>query len=193
MPLSTAQLLIIRQAIADKIALAGLVCFPTAIYFAGANDFWQQVAPKVTQKDIETTPIAAVWIRYLRFEDAGDNPNIPNAGEADSPVTTRFYELTVFRSQSRQRLDETITPDAFKKRLLKTEIEIETDIENLTGEFRGVQILTGLAEDDSAVRETNSLVQNEFIESETECEFIKNVTGSQVKLICAVKIQMREC
>lgn len=193
MPLTSENLLEIRKAVADKVAAAGLVCFPTGIHFNDAADYWATLNPsKDTTDEIELSPVAAVWIEYLRFEDLSERAGA-EASEDDSPITTRFYQLTVFRQSARIRVDETLNPDAFKKRLLKTEIEIEADINALCTEFRGIQVLPALPDAEFSVRETNSLIQESFIESEVECAFVKNIVGSQARLLCPVKIQSRSC
>lgn len=193
MILTSEHLLTIRKALADKVELAGLLCFPTGIGFNDKEHFWATVDSlnKTTKKTIETTLINAVWIRYLRFEEEAENLN-QNAGEADSPIITRFYELTVFRQTGYERMDEDPQPDEFLSRLLKTEIEIEADISALVGEFRGLQPLPELV-DDFAVRETNSLTQEAAVEREVFCEFVPKIKGCQARLTCPVKVQFKEC
>ncbi len=102
MSLSAEHLLVIRKALADKVALTGILCFPTGIRFSGREDYWANVdAAKTTQKQLDTAEIAAVWIRFLRFEDAA-RTETEEPGESDSPTATRFYELTLFSLEIRR-------------------------------------------------------------------------------------------
>lgn len=157
--------------------------FPSPLDFKDKADFWACISQTHdTQREIETDLIRAAWISYLRFEDSDRN--------VEAPVKTLFFEFTVFHEHSFERLDESLTPDVFNKRILKTDKEHLETIFELQAIFQGTNPLAAL-EDRFAVIEMISLAQNEFTLRREPCAFIDaGAEGTQTRLECQVKVQL---
>lgn len=191
MSITSTHLLAIAESLVGSIALATNIdwSIPSPFKFNGKEDFFAAYDDsKDTKTEIETTLIRAAWLRYLTFEDIGTDDE--NARELDGPVKELVYEITVFHElKPFQRLDETVTPDAFNKQILKTNHEHVTAIMALCGEFQGVNSVADLLTD-FAVAETISLAQTDSSEHNVECEFIPGVTGDQTKLEARIRVQL---
>src|SRR5690349_3257163 len=112
--LSAEENLVIVKHLAEKcgaVAECGFI-IPAPIHFAGKEDFLAQI-PNValnTQKLIETAEIAFCSISYLRFEDL----------DAEAAETDFTFGIYLFRQYGLERLDQSLTPDAFLKKMLKS-------------------------------------------------------------------------
>ncbi len=181
--------LAVRRAIGEKLAgVAGIgFVLPAPLYFTERADFWANLSPKLTQKDIETTAIEFCVVYPLIFEDD------PKQGGLDEPLIYFTYELYLFQERNFKRKDESVGADAFDKKLLKTHTDFIALWLNVRAAFSGKQYLTALDEAVFAVRQTNSLTQSEFINNDAECEFIPGVKGFEVKLHLKAKILLRDC
>lgn len=184
MSISGADELVIRKAIADKIALvAGAeTVVPSPIYFSDKSDFWATVAPKVTQKDIETSPVEFCAISYLRFED------ITEEGCEDEPMVALYYNFHVFREYERTREDETPTPDEFLKKVLKAEREFMNVLFGVREAFLGIQPLPIAELPDNYSVETNSLTQEDFADEKEPNRYVGFTDGFSADLVARVEV-----
>lgn len=182
MSISGADELIIRKAIADKLAKVSGVenVVPSPIYFIDRIDFWATVNPKVTQKDIETSPVSFCAISYLRFED------VIQEGCEDEPMVALFYNLHVFREYEYTREDENLTPDAFLKKVLKAEREFMDVLFGIRSAYLGIQPLLGLPVNYTA--ETNSLTQEDFADEKEPNRYVGFTEGFSADLVLRVEI-----
>ena len=194
MSLSSANLLEIAEALAAGVALATNVdwAIPSPFLFGSKADFWAAYDDaKDTKTEIETALIRAVWLRYLTFEDKDSEENRGDARELEGPVRELVYELTVFNElKPFQRLDETVTPDAFNKQVLKTNHEHVTAVMSIIGQFQGVNSITALAPSVFAVAETITPAQIDNSEFNVPCIYIPGCVGDQTKLEMRVRVQI---
>ena len=189
MSLSPENELAVRRAIAAKLANVGHIGFvlPAPIDFVEKADFWANVAPKTTRDELETSLVKLCVIYPLEFVDD------PASGGLDEPLVYLTYEFYLFHERSYERGDESDTPDAFNKTLLKTHSDFMQAWLGTRKEFLGKQYLTALDEEVFAVRQTNSLTQVENINNDAGCEFIPGLKGFEVKLQLKAKILVRDC
>lgn len=188
MSLSSQNLLDIAEAQCTAIEATGVTwAIPSPFGFRDKSSFWAAYDDaKDTKTEIETSLIDAAWVRYLNFEDVAEEEQDPL--EMEAPIRTIFYEITRFTETTTERLDQTVTPDAFNKRIWKQYHEHVANIMELLDEFQGVTPIPAL--NTFTVAEFVSLTQEEPTESNVPCEFIPSVIGVQTKLLCRVKIQL---
>jgi hypothetical protein len=183
------QLAIVRHLAekAARVAECGYI-LPAPIYFNDKQDFQAQISglALTTQKSIETAQVALTVISYLRFEDLPD-------GEEQGTEVELHYKFTVFRQSNFERADETLTPDAFLKKMLKSYSDFTAAIVNLREEFRGVQLIPSLTGDEFSEAETTSLAQDDFARENAACPYIPNVRGFLAELVGKVTLIYAEC
>ena len=180
MSLTLAQELIIRRALADKIATVAAVGYviPSPIVFSGKEEFWSTVNGSAvnTQKLIDQSPIKACWISFLGFLDSSQY------GCEEEPQIKLSYRLDLFHQYEFTRVDETATPDEFNARLLLSHNEFVGALLDLRSEFLGRRNIAGLDPAEFEVKETTSLVQTENVKNNDFCEYIPGIKGHQIKL-----------
>jgi hypothetical protein len=186
--MTPAQLLTVIEAVRDKCVAADTLLdwfVPTPMVFNSKADMRQIGLTDDTQTELETTPVYALWIDYLRFEDSDR--------ESHSPVTTLFFDITVFHEGDWERIDETVPLDDFEKLVLKTKQDHVADIMGLVEEFRGLNPIALGA--DFAVAEAISIAQPSPTQRDVPCRYIRDgrVIGSQTNLECAVRVQLVAC
>lgn len=189
MSLTAENELVIRKALDETIAgvtEAGYIV-PAPIFFNDTADFWATVDPKTTQNDIETTPIAALWIYPLQ---PADNPE---EGSDHSPLVDLTYEFYLFRSYAFTRADESDTPDIFGAAVLAAHNLFTKAWIDIKAAFQGKRNIAGLPPDVFAIARTTSLVFPEFIENRVPCQFIPGVLGFAVKMQETVELLAVEC
>lgn len=176
---------IILKALFDKThALSGIgYVLPSPHKFIDTAEFWALLEPKLTQKAIETTPIAYVMISRVRFED--ENPI--EEGCADNPLTFYDYNFRVFRQFFPNRFNES---DSFLKRINDSYESFLDAIDALKGAFLGEQIITGLP--NGWTVESNSLTQSDFNQDLTESEEVSGVTGFYADLQCRISVLIND-
>jgi hypothetical protein len=172
----------IREKIAEKIALSGLLfVVPSPLYFKSKADFWSVLAPKLNQKEIEKTPIMFCSISFLRFEDD------VSEGCEDEPLLNLFYNLHLFREYDFVRMQESGAPTNFLKRILKSERDFINAQMNLRQEFLGINPLIVPVLPNMEI-ETNPLVQNDFAEEKNPSAYIEGVDGFNADLELKVSV-----
>lgn len=186
--LSAEENLQIIKHLADKCAAVPECGFvlPAPIFFNDKEDFHAQIRSIAlnTRKAIETAEIAFCSISFLRFEDE----------DTEASDTNFSYEFYVFRQYGLERSDESVTPDAFLKRMLKSYQNFLAAILGLRAEFAGENPIPDLDEERFAEALTKSLVQDEFVsEGNTVCKYIPGVRGFAAELTGTIEITMREC
>jgi hypothetical protein len=181
--------LAIRKAIAEKIANvadAGYV-IPAPLYFADRADFFATVNPLVTQKLIETTPVAFCCLSLLKFGDSRAE------GCADEPLVRLTYNLYFFREYGFERADESLTPDEFLKKNLKSYNAFIKAILDARIEFLGLQYLVSAELPENFDVKSNSLVQeDEFIEENDKCRYVPKVKGHSVDMQATIQVLINE-
>lgn len=186
MALSSTQRRIILKAIYDKILSSGGIdhILPSPQKFVDVADFWALNNPKLTQKEIETTPIVYCVISRPRFED--ENPI--EEGCEDNPLTYYNYRFRLFHQHFETRMDETDAPDDFLKRINQSYELFLDAIDSLKAVFQGIQPVEGFPTDSVNL---TSLIQendNEDIVFSNEFNEGAEVTGFYTDLICKVEV-----
>ncbi len=185
------QELLVREALTTKVAAAvpgsGFEVMPSPVLFGGIEEYWAVVAPKVTQKLIEKSPVKLITITFLGFADDEEQ------GSDHSPLTRFLYGFNVFRQYSYLRTDQTETPDAFDKKMLVSHTEFVAAVLNLKAAFQGKRNLAELTGDDFAIKRTISLQQPDEIEDREECLYVSGVFGHQVRLDATAELMLKEC
>ena len=190
MPFSSEDELTIRKALAAKVAHvaeAGAV-IPAPVFWRDRADFWAQINALAvnTQKTIETTNLAFCCISLLKRVDS------IKEGCADNPFIRLTYNLHFFRGYSDERSDESLTPDEFLKRNLKSYNEFVKAVMDVWAQFIGVQNIPELP--DGYDGNSNSLTQAEFIDELGQCRYIRKgeVLGHSVNLQSVVEISIQD-
>lgn len=190
--ITSANILDISEALATAAALATNVdwVIPSPFGFQNKADFWAAYDDaNNTKTEIETTLIRALWFRYLNFEDEGNTDE--DAREIEGPLRTLIFEGTLFNElKPFQRLDETVTPDAFNKTILKTNHEHVTALMSIVGQFQGVISIPALAPSSFAVAETITPAQLDNSQFNVACDYIPGCFGDQTKIELRVRVQI---
>ena len=158
---------------------------PAPLYFEDRADFWS-VDPGTNyddRKELDTSHIVFAALFYKGFEDDPDTPE-------DSPLVTLRHELYCFSEYDLERVDETSTPDAYNRRLLKRIREFVAGLINLKAEFQGIVNVTGTG---LMIAETLPLTQTEDVQPRVNCEYIPNVVGTSAKFEVRTRLQSEEC
>lgn len=177
-----------RKALAVKMANVGEAghIIPSPIYFADRADFFATNDPKLTQKEIETTPVVFCLMSLLKFEDS------PAEGCAGEPLVRLTYNFYFFREYGFERADESETPDAFLKRNLKSYNLFLKAILDARIEFLGIQNLASSEIPDNYDIKTNPFIQDEFIVENGKCLYIPRVKGHSIDLQSTIQILINE-
>lgn len=183
------ELVLVRH-LRDKcaaVAQCGYI-LPAPIFFKGKEDFTAQIGGLFgTQKQIETAQIALTVISYLRFEDLPDQ-------EEEAIEVELSYNFYIFRQSTLERLDESVSPDDFLKRMLKSYHDFKAAIFNLREEFRSPQTIPALIETgDFAEAETTSLSGDDFVRENDICRYIPNVRGFSADLQGKINLIYQTC
>ena len=188
MSLSSQNLLDISEAQCTAIEATGVDwAIPSPRHFSGKADFFAALDnDKDTKTEIETSLIDAAWVKYQNFEDVAGEDEDAQAIEA--PVRYINYEIERFSEATQERLDQTVTPDDFNKRVSKIYHEHVASVMALLDEFQGTTPIPALASDFS-LAEMVSLVQIEPTEDNVQCTYVP-VIGFKTKLLCQVRIQL---
>ena len=182
--------LTVREALAETLKAVSSIghIIPAAHYFNGKEDFWATVnTANNTQKEIETTPIEAVWLYPVNFADT--------AGAADSPRISLSYEMYLFKQYGLERETESEIPgvDVFNEKVLKLHNEFIEAWLGIKGEFQRTANIAGIDGDEWTERKTNPVVQVEDIANQAICEFIPGIIGFAVRLRETVTLREVDC
>lgn len=180
----------IRRALAKKIAVvaeAGAV-IPAPVFFADRADFWAQINALAvnTQKQIETANLAFCCISLLKRVDS------VKEGCKDNPFIRLTYNFHLFRGYAATRADESITPDEFLRRNLKSYNTFVRAVLDCWTQFLGVQRISGLP--DGYEVYTNPLEQAEFIDELGKCRYIRrgDAEGHSVNLQSVIEVLIHD-
>lgn len=181
--------LTIRRAVAEKAALveeAGYI-IPAPIFFVDTADFWAQINSLAvnTQNTIDEANIAFCAISLKKRVDSAAE------GCDGNPLVRLTYNLHFFRGYSPERADESIAPDVFLKRTLKTYNLFVKAMMDVWTEFLGLQNIPDL-QPDGVEGYTNSLTEPDFIEDKSPCRYIPGVDGHGVDLQTSVEVLIRD-
>ena len=179
----------IRKAIAEKLnpVLAAGFVIPAPIYFVDKADFAATVNNLLdTQKEIELSNVAFIVISLQKFEDS------PSEGCADEPLVRLTYNFYFFRQYDFERADESLSPDEFLKKNLKSYNEFLKSVFDARIQFLGKQFLVSPDISFDFSIQTNSLVQSEFINENDSCRYIPQIFGHAADLQSVVEVLINE-
>jgi hypothetical protein len=174
--------LVIRQGLQDKLVAASITYpLPSPIQFVDKADFWATVeSSNDTQIEIETELIKFCVITLRRCEDLRD------AACDDQPLIRLTYNLYLFGDVNAERQDETDTPDAFDKLLLKAERDFMTGLFNIRAQFVGLQPMTGLPTGYDA--NTNEIGMDQYIRENDICRYVPDCKGFSADMQTVVEV-----
>ena len=182
--------LAIRKALAVKIAVvpeSGAV-IPAPVFFADRGDFWAQINALAvnTQKQIETANLAFCSISLLKRVDS------IKEGCADNPFIRLTYNFYFFRGYAAERADESVAPDEFLRRNLKSYNTFVKAVLDCWTQFIGIQAIGGLPSGVEA--NSNPLTQAEFINELEKCRYVRRgeVEGHAVNLQLVAEVSIRD-
>lgn len=180
------QISIVREiaSICDSVAGCGVVV-PAPIFFVDKSDFQRNVGDHTlsTQKANETSEVAFTTIT---FSKPPAKPNVHGGW------WTCFFNIYIFREYDAERLDESVTPDEFRKKILKSYFDFINSILDLQTEFgeeREMEISFPEIIQALAFLEAS----DDFIEENEFCVYVPGVKGFSVNLPLEIKIRFREC
>lgn len=184
--------LTIREGLVGTIATASGFerVIPAPIYFTGKEDYFATMLGDdgddfETDHEITTTLVrfAALYLK-TPFED---DPNEP----AHAPLTTWTYECYLFSEYDFERADETLTPDAFNKLMLKRHNDFIAAVLNVKAAFQGEINIAGM----SGYTESKTLPTTirEEILNNADCEFVPGIKGHSIRLGIRVRLQTEAC
>jgi len=182
--------LTIRRALAEKVALvpeAGAV-IPAPVFFRDTADFWAQINSLAvnTQKAIETSNPAFCCISLLKRVDS------TKEGCADNPFIRLTYNFYFFRGYAEQREDESVNPDEFLKRNLKSYNTFVKAVLDCWTQFLGTQNIPSLP--GGYEGNSTSLTQPEFIDELQRCRYIRKDApeGHAVNLQSVIEVLIQD-
>jgi len=182
------QLLILESLVTTISAETGYRVLPSPEKFVDKRDFLASDETVVstdrdTQDKMDAIDVAAVWCFFRGWSDVPGSPE-------DSPIKYFNYDLVFFKQKDRERLDEN---DTFEKTILKNYNDIITAVFNLQYELQGSRNLGVLDPARYAIQETTSLIVQQELEYEAQCEFIPGILGYRIVLREAIRVQLVEC
>lgn len=130
MTIAASDLRKIKKAICDRLATVSGIgeIIPSRVTFADRSEFWATVAPKKTQKAIETEPVACASVHASSPKRRLD--------ELNDKLFAIDYSVKLFREGFPARVDETATPDAFFRKLVESEDVFDAAAVNAGFAFR---------------------------------------------------------
>lgn len=171
---------------AADVTEAGFI-LPAPVFFEDAADFHKTVSSLVfdTQKKIEMSEIAFLVIGI---------PRLQNPVRHGEPLNINF-PFYLFRQYRTKRVDESISPDEFLKKIIKSAADFSKAIFNLSAEFDDEQPVAGFDEDRFLQVFTNTLQQSPIVAENERCRYIKDqsVKGFSAEFTEKVTILFREC
>jgi hypothetical protein len=169
-------------AVAADISECGYIV-PAPIRFESMDNFWANLNPKTTQKDVETSEIAFTTLTMLRM---------PRKPPADGDAWEYYYNFHVFRRYTLERADETETPDDFLKRTLKSYTLFLKAVLDLNAAFYQEQVIEGLG---SEVVEVYAQLAdaNDFFEENEPGRYLETVNGFGADVPITVTVKFKDC
>lgn len=181
MSFSASDEVVLREGIADKLTAAGITyALPSPLQFIDKADFWNVVDPQTGKTDIETTLSSVCVITLRKFED------VIQAACTDEPLLRLTYNLYLFREAHPERVDETVTPDAFDALLLKAERDFIGDMFAIRAQFLGEQIFTDLPTGYSA--SSVDISMDAFAKENDTCRYIPDVKGFAADMQTVIEV-----
>lgn len=188
MTLSPEEFLIVAQSlceIAAGIPECGYVNV-SPISFVDKADFQANIGASAmnTQKRIETTQIALTTLTLSKP---------PRKPETHGEAWEYTFNFNVFRETGKTRLDETNTPDAFRKKVLKSYYDFLSAVMNLQAAFGSEEMpIAGLPE--TIIEAVAELGSEDGIIAENEpCRYLETVGGFSTDIEILVSITFAEC
>lgn len=170
--------------IAELVPECGFV-MPGPIRFQDKADFNASAgdAALTTQKEIRSSEAAITVITFARP---------PQKPERHGGYWTYLYNFYLFREYDSERLDETETPDDFRRRVVKSYYDFVAAVIGLHNQFqeeRQIPEISGRVRDAVARLEGGE----DFIDEFVECRYITGAVGFAVDLSVEVKVLFQEC
>lgn len=187
MNLNADELILVTEKLAE---ICGFVpecgaVIPAPINFVDKADFQNNVGNHLleTQKEIETSECALTVITFSK---------LPKKPERHGGYWTYYFNFYIFREYDAERLDETVSPDDFRNRLLKSYTDFVNAVLGLYTQI-GEELQLDVGSDNFRDCILFPANDDEFIEDFDECRFVPGVNGYSVDFPVEVKILFKEC
>lgn len=177
--------------IAEKLAeICGLVsecgvCLPAPVMFVDIADFQNNAGDHSldTQKQIETSDAALAVITFAK---------LPRKPAREGDRWTYYYNFYLFREYDGERLDESETPDDFRKKFLKNYYDF---VNAILGIYAQIEKERPLEIDSARIKDVFARTEDtdEFIAEDEPCRYIPGVKGFSADIPLEVKVLFQEC
>lgn len=139
MSISAADMRLLKKAVCDRLAnVTGIgEVIPSRQVFADKAEYFATVAPKAKQGATEKTAVACAMVSLSSPRRRIDEQN--------DKIFHMDFSVRLFREAFPGRVDETSSPDAFRRKLLASEDAFDAAAVNLGWQFREEFAVSGLS------------------------------------------------
>lgn len=185
MSISAANLRVIKKNICTSLQPVPNIgeVFPTRLNFRDRADFFAIVGSLTgkRQKDIELTPIAFASVYLSDFDYSDEQSN----------TFDLIYIVTLFRSLSEKRVNETDSGEVFEKKITLAEDLFDESFIGIRGKFKNSKSVQDLP--DGLTVNTRKIINREEIQL-GKPDFFESVTGFYVFFELRAEVRIRnEC
>lgn len=185
MSIAAADVRAIKKAVCDLLgAVTGVgEVIPTRMTFGSKADYWAMVSPKKTQKGTETAGVACAMV-YLQ-----------NPGRKIDPQNEQIFHMDLavrlFREGFPERVDETSSPDGFRKKILLSEETFDAAAVNVGRAFGAETTVSGLSAGLAATILPMDTTDGQI--SYGPSDFLAGVEGHGIDLVVTVEVVHDDC
>lgn len=139
MSISAADIRLIKKAVCDRLATVSGVgeVIPSRQVFADKAEYFATVGPKTKQRQTETEAVACAMVSLASPRRRIDEQN--------EKIFHMDFTVRLFREAFPGRVDQTSSPDAFRKKLLASEDAFDAAAVNIGWQFREEFAVSGLS------------------------------------------------
>lgn len=185
MSISAGDIRQIKKAVCDLIAPVSGVgeVIPTRISFPTKADYFACVAPKKTQKGVETEGIACAVVFLVNPHRRIDAQN--------EHIFAMDFTVRLFREGFPERVDQTSSPDAFRKKIFLSEDTFDAAVVNIGHAFSGETTVSGLS---AGLAATILPVEGQDAQiAYGPPDFLPSVEGHVLELTVSVEVVYDDC
>lgn len=185
MSIGAADIRLIKKAVCDRLALVTGIgeVIPSRCTFAEKAEYWAMVSAKTTQKAIEKDGIACAMV-YLATPRR-------RVDEQNEKIFVMDFAVRVFREAYPERVDQTSSPDAFRKKIFLSEDTFDAAVVNIGYQFREEVTVAGLSADLEATILPIDTTEGQIAFGPPD--FLQTVEGHQLDLTVSVEVVYDDC
>lgn len=185
MSVTASDIRLIKKAVCDLVSPAAGVgeVIPSRQVFADKAEYWATVSPKTTQKAAERDGIACAMV-HLRTPRRRTDPQNENVFEMD-------FAVRVFREAFPVRVDQTSSPDAFRRKLIASEDAFDAAVVDIGLRLRRETAVAGLSAGTEATILPIDTTDGEIAFGPPD--FLPTVEGHHIDLTVSVEVVHDAC